>query len=218
MIFAVLLGVVLGLASNVQAQTNCISYYVGNVLYTSCNGQPGTPAKGGGIDPSIPLAVKPPQIESAADWMLKAQQLRLLQQQSDLLEAQRQATQKNPQSPVGLNPRSAMAAADVGDLMAAEKNGEWWNAMRKLAVRSEAAQYARIGFVMGALQGADLLNVLVAKTHEEYTQKRATFLRDDLTLDQLFLKLDGYYAEPGNTLMPLNVAILIAMKRPTDDK
>lgn len=65
-------------------QVNCRSYYVGNILYTSCDGQPPRPATPPArIDPTIPMQVETPKIDNPLDVMLKAEQLRALRQQNN---------------------------------------------------------------------------------------------------------------------------------------
>jgi hypothetical protein len=200
-----------------QVPANCRTYYVGTVLYISCDGRPGQPAviqpsPRVGLDPSIPLGVKPAPATSILDSLLKVEQIRALQQQT---EAARQ-----PGPAVGRDskttelPAGAMASPEAATPMpGAAINGEWWLMTQRQANNGDQRVRANRAFLIkGIIEGIDLSLMVGAESHDEYVARSRNTLRTDLTLDQVIAKIDGYYAEPSNLKIPLSIALLAAMK------
>jgi hypothetical protein len=211
-----LVGCVAGSAT--AQQTNCRSYYVGNVLYTSCDGQPGRPA---GIDPSIYQKLNPPpKIDGPLDWMLKAEALKTLRLQNEAAAAAR-ASAANPAPPPvvpapppAVPPPGTTAASEaVAGQLLAGLDGSWWLGVRRLADKGDTtALMSRLTVVRGILAGFDMSLIVQSSSVEDYNQRYAKAVRSDLTFEQIMAKVDGYYAEPSQIDKPLGLAVLLAVK------
>lgn len=222
---AVLLSSVAALA---QSQTDCQSYFVGTILYTSCHGQPARPAVG--IDTSIYRSLQPVQIDPFGS-MLKGAQLRLAEEQARLareqaalgretdaaLAARRDATASTPQPAAVVNSpasQSDLSATELATLYLPETmNGHWWNQVKQRAERDDLTAVAvRVAAVKGVFDGLDLPLMVASPTFEDYKAKRAATWRSDLSLGQILTKIDGYYADPATLDVTLSLAVALAAR------
>ena len=65
---------------------------------------------------------------------------------------------------------------------------------------------------MAVWTGFDTAVILQMQSLDEYTKRRATLMRSDLTMDEILAKVDEYDAEPRNQGHTLCIAVLAALR------
>lgn len=189
-------------------QTNCTSYYVGTTLYTTCNRQASVPATGG-IDPTIPLRVATPTPVNPADLAMELEALRALRAAHSTPETAAPASSPAPSTSSTSAPSLDAETQAFVTAYAKPLNGEWWNEMKHLDTADSTM--ARFSTLRGTIEGLDAWIMAISPSFEDYKTKRSAIMRDDLTLEQVAAKLDGYYAETKAVDTPLGAAVLIVL-------
>lgn len=200
-----------GTTASAQLATNCRSYWVGSVLYVSCDGQPGQPAAvqpPRGLDPSIPLRTTMPRGTNLLDSLLKVEQIHALQEQNAAARAEAEQQSLAVASKQVATPAVGAREDDPPVIM----NGRWWLWSQRIANSGDQTIKAlRVGVVKGIIEGIDLSLMVGAESLGQYQERRAKYMRSDLTVDQLIAKVDGHYAEPANQADLISIALLAAI-------
>jgi hypothetical protein len=104
-------------------------------------------------------------------------------------------------------------AQSVDQAFPAKADSAWWIALRRQSETGDnGAILIRVAFVRGFIEALDAAAITGSASYDDYQRRRATMIRDDLSVEQLLLKIDGFYAEPANAKSSVQIAIMVALK------
>jgi hypothetical protein len=171
-----------------------------------------TPGNGSDLDPSIPLSVKPPQIDNSIDIAIQAEKLRQLRLQNQITQEQLDATQKQDEPAVPTIPPPPFvrpAPPTVDSTLESWKTKGDWNGRFWRSFDEEG----KGAFLFGYTQAANHVLEMSAGSFEKYQDSLPLFLPPGLTVQEILTSLDTFYETPENRQIAIIGAISVVSQR-----